>query len=88
MLRRFVWACCLLSLTAAMSAAGAQDAVRPSTRMAPTLREAPQMSLFTGRAAAAPACTASEKTCRIGNYITWCCRADQSCDYAYPGACK
>lgn len=33
-------------------------------------------------------CRAGEKECRMASYITWCCRADQECDYSTVGGCS
>lgn len=33
-------------------------------------------------------CRPSEKQCRMASYITWCCRADQECDYSTVGGCR
>jgi hypothetical protein len=85
MSHRIRWICCVLSLTAGLCAARAQE---DSPRSRPPPPKPPAVLRFSGPARAGPVCTAGEKTCRIGNYITWCCRADQQCDYSYPGACK
>jgi hypothetical protein len=33
-------------------------------------------------------CLPEEINCRTASYLTWCCRADQSCDYNSVGGCR
>jgi hypothetical protein len=78
----------LLALSMAPCAAQTEpprDGVTP----APT-RSRPPARLFSiqGRALGAVVCQPGERQCAIGGYITWCCRANQQCDYSYPGACR
>lgn len=61
----------------------------PPEAVTPTLARPPaRMFSIQGRALGAVVCQPGEKQCAIGAYITWCCRANQQCDYGYPGACK
>ena len=79
--------CCLALLALAVWPCAAQtEPPRPSPRMAQP--PPPVMYRFGGRALGASVCQAGERQCAIGGYITWCCRANQQCDYSYPGACR
>ena len=86
MTRRLAAVC--ISFAVSCSACLAQ-AVDETPRNAPVARSArPLISRFVAPALGAPVCRASERQCQIGQYVTWCCRADQQCDYSYPGGCR
>jgi hypothetical protein len=46
------------------------------------------MYRFTSPADARAMCGPRERQCQIGQFIVWCCRADQVCDNSYAGGCR
>jgi hypothetical protein len=75
----------LLIALSAWPGAAQTDAPPPTPRMS---RPPQPVSRVGSSALGAPVCRPGERQCAIGTAITWCCRADQQCDYSYPGACK
>ena len=65
-------------------AVAAQDV--PARR--PPRSQATTIYRFINPAQGRAVCRPNERQCATGQYIVWCCRADQACDYGYVGGCR
>lgn len=76
----------LVVAAVAIAGVGISNAAGDETPRSP--QRAVKIFRFTSSAEARAVCGAQERQCRIGQYITWCCRADQICDTSYAGGCR
>ncbi len=83
MLRITLAALCflLLAVLVGLTVGGEADHQSARSVAVSRLRTAPPF-------AEAVLCHAGEKQCRMASYITWCCGADQQCDYSTIGGCS